>query len=151
MSEHLTGEDAIHALPPATTRSLTARSVGYWICTVLIALSFLSGGASDVLRSPQVIEGMAHLGYPAHFATFLGVWKILGAVAILVPGFPRLKEWAYAGMIFDLTGAAFAHAVVGDSDAWMSNRGHILAPLVLAALAVASWALRPEGRKIKQA
>jgi len=124
---------------------MKAQAVGYWICTVLIGLSFLSGGIVDLLRLPQALEGMTHLGYPAYFMTILGVWKLLGAVVILLPGFPLLKEWAYAGMIFDLTGASASHIAVGD------DVRHILTPLVLAVLVVASWVLRPEGRKMKRA
>jgi len=124
---------------------MKARAVGYWICTVLIGLSFLSGGAAHLLRAPQVVEGMTHLGYPLHFVTLLGIWKVLGGAAVLLPGFALLKEWAYAGMIFDLTGAAAAHAASGD------DVRHILVPLVLAVLVVASWALRPEGRKLQRA
>jgi len=127
---------------------MKARRVGCWICTALVALSFLSGGAANALGAPEAVAGILRLGYPAHFVTLLGIWKILGGVAVLVPGFARLKEWAYAGMTFDLTGAAVAHAAVGDADAWMGNMGHIVAPLVLAVLVVASWALRPEGRKL---
>jgi hypothetical protein len=77
----------------------------------------------------------------------LGIWKILGALALLAPRFPRLKEWAYAGIAFDLTGAAFAWAVVVDSDA-LGNVGHIIAPLSGLALALTSWALRPDSRKL---
>lgn len=122
---------------------MKAQTVGYWICTVLVALSFLSGGAVDLLRVPQALEGMTHLGYPAYFMTILGAWKVLGGGVVLLPGFPLLKEWAYAGMIFDLTGASASHVASSD------DVGHILTPLVLAVLVVASWALRPEGRKLK--
>jgi uncharacterized membrane protein YphA (DoxX/SURF4 family) len=124
---------------------MKAQTVGYWICTALIALAFLSGGAGELLRAPQVVEGMTHLGYPVYFVVILGIWKLLGGVAILLPGFPLLKEWAYAGMIFDLTGASASHVASGD------DVRHILVPLVLAALVVASWALRPEGRRLKRA
>jgi len=124
---------------------MKAQAVGYWICTVLIALSFLSGGAVYLLRVPQAVEGVIQLGYPAHFVTILGIWKVLGGIAVLLPGFALLKEWAYAGMIFDLTGAAAAQAVAGD------DPRHILTPLALAVLVVASWALRPESRKLKRA
>src|SRR5215469_2759468 len=120
----------------------------YWICTVLVAASFLSGGIANVMHAQQAVAGMIRLGYPSHFMTLLGAWKILGACAVLAPRLPRLKEWAYAGMIFDLTGAAVAHAAVGDRDATMGNAGHIFAPLVIAALVVASWALRPQSRKV---
>jgi uncharacterized membrane protein YphA (DoxX/SURF4 family) len=116
--------------------------IGYWICTGLIALSFLSGGVGEVVRAPQVIEGMHHLGYPAYFVVILGVWKILGTAAILAPRLPLVKEWAYAGMIFDLTGASTSHIASGD------DARHIVTPLILAALVVASWALRPDSRRL---
>lgn len=121
---------------------MKAQTVGYWISTVLVALSFLSGGVVDLLRVPQALEGMTHLGYPPYFMTILGVWKVLGGLVILLPGFALLKEWAYAGMIFDLTGASASHVAIGD------DVQHIVTPLVLAALVVASWALRPESRRL---
>jgi hypothetical protein len=80
-----------------------------------------------------------------YFFAILGVWKVLGAIAILVPRFPRLKEWAYAGIFFDLTGAAVSCAAVGGYGAYAF---HIIAPLVLTVLTVASWALRPQSRII---
>lgn len=83
---------------------------------------------------------MAHLGYPAYFITIIGAWKILATIALLLPGFPRLKEWAYAGIFFNMTGAAISHAVVGEP-AW-----HIAVTLSFAALDVISWATRPQGR-----
>ena len=122
---------------------MKAQAVGYWVCTVLIGLSFLSGGVADLLRPPQVVEGMTHLGYPAYFMIILGVWKLLGAGVVLLPGLALIKEWAYAGMIFDLTGASASHIASGD------DVRHIVTPLVLAVLVVASWALRPEGRRLK--
>ena len=124
---------------------MKAQAGGYWVCTVLIGLSFLSGGVADLLRPPQVLEGMTHLGYPAYFVIILGVWKVLGGGVVLLPGLALIKEWAYAGMIFDLTGASASHFAAGDV------LFHIVTPLVLAALVVASWALRPEGRKLKWA
>ena len=84
------------------------------------------------------------LGYPLYFFRILGFWKILGAIAILVPRFPRLKEWAYAGIFFDLTGAAATWAAVGGP----GEAFHIIAPLIIAGFTVASWALRPESRRI---
>jgi uncharacterized membrane protein YphA (DoxX/SURF4 family) len=121
---------------------MRSRAVAYWICTVLVAFVFLSGGVGNVLRPPQVVEGMTHLGYPGYFTLLLGVWKILGGIAILLPAFPLLKEWAYAGMFFDLTGATVSHASVGDS------AFHIITPLVIAAVVVASWWLRPASRRL---
>ena len=119
---------------------MTARNVSYWITTGLVALAFAFGGVADLARSPDMIAGMAHLGYPAYLAGLLGVWKLLGAGAILAPGTARLKEWAYAGMLFDLTGAAYSHASSGDPV------GKILTPLIILGLVVASWALRPATR-----
>jgi hypothetical protein len=117
---------------------MTARSIGYWITTALFALALAGSGVGDLMQAPQIAEGLAHLGYPPYLMTILGIWKMLGVVAILAPGFPRLKEWAYAGFAFELTGAAFSHVAAGI--------GSPVAPLVLLALGVASWALRPENR-----
>jgi uncharacterized membrane protein YphA (DoxX/SURF4 family) len=122
---------------------MTRQTVGYWICTGLVAAAFLSGGVVDILRPPQALEGMTHLGYPPYFMIILGVWKVLGGIAILAPGLPRPKEWAYAGMIFDLTGASASHLATGD-EVW-----HILTPLVIALVVFGSWALRPESRRLR--
>ncbi len=85
----------------ASANPSKARVVGYWMCTVLIAFSFVSGGLGQVMRAPPVIQGMTHLGYPVYFLVMLGVWKVLGGIVVLIPGFPLVKEWAYAGMVFD--------------------------------------------------
>lgn len=119
---------------------MKARKITYWSSTVLVALAFVAGGLADLSQSPDMAAAMTHLGYPAYLLTLLGVWKLLGAVAIIVPRLPRLKEWAYAGMLFDLTGAAFSHGVVGDP------ASAVLTPLAIAALVLVSWALRPESR-----
>jgi uncharacterized membrane protein YphA (DoxX/SURF4 family) len=121
---------------------MKTKTIAYFATTSLVALDFLAGGVANLARPPMVLEGMAHLGYPAYFASILGFWKVLGAVAILAPRFPRLKEWAYAGIMFDLTSAAVSHGVSGD------GVGHVSAPLVIAALTIASWALRPESRRL---
>ena len=124
---------------------MKAKAVGYWICTVLTAFVFLSGGVVYLLRVPEVVAGVTRLGYPAYVVTILGVWKLLGGGVVLLPRFPRVKEWAYAGMIFDLTGASASSAASG------TELRHILVPLALAGLVVASWALRPESRRLKPA
>lgn len=116
------------------------RTIAYWTTTALLALAFAAGGLFDLSGSPEVVEGFAHLGYAAYVATLIGAWKLLGALAILVPGVPRLKEWAYAGMVFDLTGAVVSHAAVGD------GADKLVAPVVLLGLLAGSWALRPAGR-----
>ena len=121
---------------------MKTRLIAYWIATALTAFVFLSGGAVDLARPEFAMEGMRHLGYPDYFALILGAWKVLGGIAVLLPGTPRLKEWAYAGMCFDLSGAAASHASVGDPLA------KIATPLVLLCIVAASWALRPESRKL---
>jgi uncharacterized membrane protein YphA (DoxX/SURF4 family) len=124
---------------------MKTRSIAYWITTGLTAFVFLLGGAFDVARPSSVVEAMTKLGYPSFVAVILGVWKILGGVAVLIPRFPRLKEWAYAGMVFDLTGAAASHAAVGDSV------GEVATPLIIMVIVMASWALRPESRTLRDA
>jgi uncharacterized membrane protein YphA (DoxX/SURF4 family) len=122
------------------------KNIVYWTTTVLIAFFIGGGGLAQVAHVKGTVDGFVHiLGYPAYFVTILGVWKVLGPIAILVPRFPRLKEWAYAGIFFDLTGAAASSAAVGGYGAYAF---HVLVPLFLAALTVASWALRPPSRII---
>jgi hypothetical protein len=116
--------------------------IAYWICTVVIALCIGSGGLAQVLRVPQNVEGLTALGYPLHFIVLLGVWKVLGAGTLLAPGLRLVKEWAYAGIFIDLSGAVVASA---------ANAGgafHVIAPTVLIGFLVASWALRPESRRL---
>ena len=119
-----------------------ARTIGYWVVTALVALTIGSGGAAQLAHMPANVEGMVHLGYPAYLLTILGAWKVAGTLAVLAPRLPRLKEWAYAGIVFDLTGAVASHAACG-AVLW-----HILAPAILAVLACASWALRPASRVV---
>jgi uncharacterized membrane protein YphA (DoxX/SURF4 family) len=124
---------------------MKTKSILYWVTTVLVAVSIGSGGAAQVAHLQQNVDGFVRvLGYPLYFVTVLGVWKVLGAIAIVVPGLPRLKEWAYAGIIFDLTGAAASWAAVGGP----GEAFHIIAPLIIAGFAVASWAMRPPTRTI---
>jgi uncharacterized membrane protein YphA (DoxX/SURF4 family) len=118
------------------------RNVGYWGATGLVAAAFAFGGVMDVVGSPDVLAAVSHLGYPAYFATLIGVWKVLGAIAVVTPGFARVKEWAYAGMFFDLTGASISHAASGDAVS------HVLTPLFILALMIVSYVLRPESRRV---
>ena len=121
------------------------KSIVYWTMTILVAFPIGSGGVSQVAQYLGNPHGVVPaLGYPMYFFAILGVWKALGAIAILVPRFPRLKEWAYAGIFFDLTGAAVSWAAVGGP----GEAFHILAPLIIAGFTVASWALRPPSRTI---
>jgi uncharacterized membrane protein YphA (DoxX/SURF4 family) len=118
------------------------RNIAYWLTTILGPASFVIGGTLSLSGADQVVTTLQHLGYPAYFATILGVWKLLGAIVITAPRLPRLKEWAYAGFVFDLTAAAFSHASVGD------RTGDIVVPLAFLGLVLASWALRPESRRL---
>jgi hypothetical protein len=125
---------------------MKAKTVVYWTTTILIAFFIGSGGVAQVaqyLAKPHAVVPL--LDYPMYFFAILGFWKALGAIAILVPRFPRLKEWAYAGIFFDLTGAAASCAFVGGYGAYGF---HVIAPLILTVFMGASWALRPESRTI---
>jgi uncharacterized membrane protein YphA (DoxX/SURF4 family) len=121
---------------------MNGRKIGYWVATSLVAFMMIPGGILQVMRNPENVEGFTRLGYPVYFMVMLGVWKLLGGVAVLVPRFPRLKEWAYAGIFFDLSSATVTNAVRDGSV------GHILAPIVGIAILAASWALRPESRTL---
>src|SRR5262245_44132397 len=117
------------------------RIVIYWIATGIIATEAAIGGALDILHYAPYVAILQHLGYPQYFSMILGVWKIPAAVTVLVPRFPRLKEWAYAGMFFNMIGAAVSHISAGDSAVML------IAPLTFAALIVVSWYLRPASRR----
>jgi hypothetical protein len=121
---------------------MKSRILGYWVTTALVALASAFGGVMDLLRPPDLVAGMTHLGYPAYFLLILGAWKVLGAAALLAPRLPLLKEWAYAGMVFDLTGASLSHFAVGDP------APNVVTPLVLLGLVAASWVLRPDSRRL---
>src|SRR5262245_44247683 len=120
----------------------TTKAIAYWMTTGMIVLAMFSGGVAELAHRPETINGMIQLGYPVYFVKILGFWKLLGSVALVIPRFPRLKEWAYAGIFFNMTGAAVSHVVCQDA-AW-----HIVVTVGLAALAVASWALRPASRTL---
>jgi hypothetical protein len=120
--------------------SRTKNVTAYWVFTVLAALLFAIPGAALLLRVPHFTEDMARLGYPTYFLTILGVWKLLGVMAILSPGLPRMKEWAYAGMIFDLSSAAISRTVMG------GDAIKILPPILVGVIVIFSWSLRPAGR-----
>jgi hypothetical protein len=125
---------------------MKAKNIAYWTTTGLIAFFIGGGGLAQMWQYHANPHGVVPvLGYPLYFFAILGFWKVLGAIAILVPRLPRLKEWAYAGIFFDLTGAVASVAAVGVYGAYAF---HILAPLILAGVTVASWALRPESRTI---
>ena len=118
------------------------RNIAYWGTTGLAAAGLTAGGMGQLTRAPEMVAGLTHLGYPVYVATLLGAWKVLGALAIVAPKLPRLKELAYAGVLFLTTGAAYSHLVSGDP------AGKVMAPLVILGLAAASYALRPTSRTL---
>jgi uncharacterized membrane protein YphA (DoxX/SURF4 family) len=128
--------------PASQTAPTTARLVGYWIATAIAALMFAIPGFGNLTHATHIASDMAHLGYPSYFLTILGTWKILGALAIVAPRFPRLKEWAYAGMMFDLTGAAASRLASGDGTI------AVIIPLLICGVVMTSWALRPRDRAL---
>lgn len=87
--------------------------IAYWVFTGLFAFCMLGSAIPDIMVVPMAVQGFRELGYPAYLIPFLGVAKLLGVIAILAPGFPRIKEWAYAGLIFDLLGATYSVYSVG--------------------------------------
>ena len=121
---------------------MTRREIGYWIATGLFCLAFVAGGTGHLLRADPMREGMLRLGYPLYVMTLLGVAKLLGVVALLIPGRPLLKEWAYAGFTFNLLGAIASHVFVGDPLA------EAFPPIVLLCVAAASYHLRPASRRL---
>jgi hypothetical protein len=123
------------------SHSNLSKRAGYWASTILIAFVFLSGGALSLAGAEGPSQGMVELGYPLYFVMILGIAKVLGGIAILAPRFPRLKEWAYAGIVFDLLGASASHAAIGHPV------GKVIAPLVVLGIAALSYALRPEASR----
>ncbi len=122
---------------------MNARMITYWVATAPTAFVLISGGVVDVMHGEATLEVVTKLGYPLYFLTILGIWKVLGGLVIVAPGLPRLKEWAYAGTMFDFTGATASHFASNDYGAACI---HLWVPLVLTAIALVSWALRPPGR-----
>lgn len=117
----------------------------YWIATIWLALGMVSTGAVQLLKARQGqggVDMITHLGYPVYLLTLIGIWKILGVVALLIPRKPLLKEWAYAGFFFIMSGAVFSHIALGDS---MSE---IIPSLLLLVLTAASWYFRPADKKL---
>jgi hypothetical protein len=121
----------------------------YWIATIWLSLGMTATGLVQLFKvkaegavAPPGTDGIVRLGYPIYFLTILGIWKILGVVAVLMPKFPLLKEWAYAGFFFIMSGAIFSHIALGNP------MNEIFPSLLLLTLAVISWFFRPADRKI---
>ncbi len=118
----------------------------YWVyrgATAIAALALTVIAIGDLVQAPEIVQGLTHLGYPACLATILGVWKLLGVAAIVTPGHERVKEWAYAGFFFVLTGAGMSHAVSHDP----ATKG--LVPVVLLVLVMTSWFALPSAHRAR--
>ena len=127
----------------SSVSSPRSRGIAYWVTTALLVLELVLGGVWDVLQAPQVRSVIDRLGYPRYFLVILGVWKLLGAIALLIPRFPRLKEWTYAGVVFNFTGAIASHLASG-----FIEPGTLVYIIAMTAVAVASCVLRPPGRRL---
>jgi len=117
----------------------------YWIATLWLALGMLSTGIVQLIKMDKEVDMMKHLGYPIYFLSIIGVWKILGVAAILIPKFPVVKEWAYAGFFFLMSGAIISHLAMGDA------AKELFGPTLLLILTVTSWYFRPAQKKITSA
>lgn len=118
------------------------KNITYWIATLWLALGMVSTGIVQLMQIEEEVQKFNELGYPIYLMTVLGIWKILGTIAILVPRYPLLKEWAYTGFFFTMSGAAISHL-------FMHHRFAEIAPsLLLLTLTFVSWYLRPDNRKI---
>ena len=114
----------------------------YWIATLWLALGMTSTGIVQLMRMEEEVSLITKLGYPIYILTMLGIWKMLGVIAVLVPRFPLVKEWAYAGFFFAMSGAVFSHIIVGDGAI------ELFGPMLLIVLTIVSWYFRPEERRL---
>lgn len=121
-----------------------AKTIGYWVTTGIVVFC-MTGGIFELVGAHATVEGITKLGYPAYILPALGLGKVLAIVAILWPGFPRLKEWAYAGIVFNMIGATVSNAA-NHAASW-----HVIVTVIITAITLASWALRPQSRRLEEA
>ena len=121
---------------------MSPRTLAYWSLTALFGLGMAGSGAANLAGVSEVVANFTRLGFPDWFHLWLGAWKVAGAIVVLVPGLPRLKEWAHAGFAIAMSSAVVAHLAAGDPP------GMAMAPVVLLGLGLGSWALRPEARRL---
>lgn len=114
----------------------------YWVATIWLSLGMVSTGIVQLIQTDEEVQKMNDLGYPSYFMTMIGVWKILGVIAVLIPKFPIIKEWAYAGFFFLMSGAIFTHLAVGDEAI------EYFGPALLLVLTAVSWYFRPANLKL---
>jgi hypothetical protein len=132
--------------PTIEARSRVTPSRGaiatYWLCTLFVALPAVGAGIMDILHVQPLFGLLLHLGYPPYFAAILGVWKVVGAIVLVAPRYPLVKEWAYAGMVIDYSSAVVSHLASGD------GAGAIAGPIVAMIALAVSWQLRPRSRRL---
>jgi uncharacterized membrane protein YphA (DoxX/SURF4 family) len=121
----------------------TASKIIYWVATASLAFGMLASGLAQIFHTKEMIDLIVPLGYPLYFLYIIGVWKILGVIAILVPRFQLVKEWAYAGFFFVMTGAFVSHLASGD----YSLKG-MIGPFMQTIFVILSWYFRPADRKL---
>lgn len=121
----------------------TTNRIIYWVSTGLLSVGMLGSGLAQLFHAKEMVALVQPLGYPLYFLNIIGTWKILGVLAILLPGYTLLKEWAYAGLFFVMTGALISHLASGDS----SIKG-IIGPVMQTIFIMLSWYFRPASRKI---
>lgn len=124
------------------TSSTKSNKIIYWISTIWLSFGMLSSGIVQLFQVKEGVDFILKMGYPAFFLTILSVWKILGVIVVLIPKLPLLKEWAYAGFFFAMSGAVFSHIAAG------SPVSEIFPALFSLVLIVVSWYFRPADRKI---
>lgn len=118
------------------------RKIIFWIATVWLSLGMVSTGIVQIIKMEEEVKMMNNLGYPDYLMTILGIWKILGVIAILLPKLPIVKEWAYAGFFFTMSGAIISHLAIKD------ELITLFPPLLLLVLTILSWYFRPPSRKV---
>lgn len=114
----------------------------YWVATLWLSLGMVSTGIVQLIKMKEEVQKMSVLGYPAYFLTIIGLWKLIGVLAVLLPKMPLVKEWAYAGFMFLMTGAIFSHAAIGDTAI------EYFGPTLLLMLTVVSWYYRPNEKRL---
>jgi uncharacterized membrane protein len=116
----------------------------YWVATAWLSLGMLSTGIVQILQMEKEVASMEKLGYPIYLLSILGIWKLLGVIAVLIPKNVVLKEWAYAGFFFAMTGAIISHLAIGDDPITLFG------PTLLLLLIIVSWYFRPISRTLKK-
>ncbi len=143
LKTNINAEDAKRALVTTSEFDMAnSNKIIYWTSTILIVLGMLPGGIGQIFHAKWSLDLIRPLGYPEYILTIIGAWKVLGSIVLLIPRFPLIKEWAYAGFFFAMSGALISHLASGES------MNKLISPLVLLILIVLSWYFRPADRKI---